>query len=452
MHLSKPPWDRLWTGVNLATMTDPALGTIEDGAIAVAGGRIAWLGKAADLPTIASAYGPGEAADGSGEPADGSGEAVAGSAGAAASSAVAAAQPLARKIVHCDGAWMTPGLIDCHTHIVFGGDRVDEFRRRLHGESYEEIALSGGGIWSTVRATRRASVEELAAGAVARARELMAWGVATVEVKSGYGLDVETELKMLDAAAQVGVRLPLDVRPTLLAAHALPPEFAGRRDEYVRLVVERVVPAALEQGIACAVDAFCEEIAFSPGETRAVLRAGLAGGLHARLHADQLSDGGGGALAASVGARTADHLEYLSAAGVASMSAAGVTAVLLPGAAYTLQSTRKPPVSAMRQAGVAMAVATDANPGSSPITNVGAVLNMACVLFGLTPEEALRGFTAVAARALELECDRGTLAPGMRADMALWNVGDPAELCYWVGRSPLAALIKDGEPVPVGVP
>ena len=405
--MTSSPWDRLWIDVNLATMADHSLGAITDGAVAVADGRIAWVGKASALPTSASA----------------------------------------RETLRGNGAWMTPGLIDCHTHLVFGADRVDEFRRRLHGESYEEIARAGGGIWSTVQATRRASVDELAAAAAARARELMGWGVTTVEIKSGYGLDVATELKMLEAAAAVGRALPIDVSPTLLAAHAIPPEFDGRRDQYVRHVVRTIVPAALEQGIATAVDAFCEGIAFSPEEAQAVLRAGIAGGLHGRLHADQLSDTGGGSLAASVGARSADHLEYLSSAGVAAMAATGVTATLLPGAAYTLGARRLPPVDALRRAGVPLAVATDANPGSSPITHVGMILNLACVLFGLTPEEALRGFTVAAAQVLALEDDRGTLGPGMRADMALWNVRDPATLCYWVGRSPLVSLIKDGEPV-----
>lgn len=408
-------------------MGDDALGPIKDGAIAVAEGRIAWIGKASALPATASAHSLEPRSHSESEP----------------------SFPLARETVRCGGAWMTPGLIDCHTHLVFGADRADEFRRRLHGESYEEIARAGGGIWSTVQATRRASVGELTAAAVARAKELMGWGVTTVEIKSGYGLDVATELKMLEAAAAVGAALPIDVSPTLLAAHAVPPEFAGRRGEYVRRVVRKIVPAALEQGIATAVDAFCEGIAFSPEETRAVLRAGIAGGLHGRLHADQLSDSGGGSLAASVGARSADHLEYLSPAGVAAMAAAGVTATLLPGAAYTLGCSRKPPVAALRRAGVPLAVATDANPGSSPITHVGMILNLACVLFGLTPEEALRGFTAAAAKTLAMEDDRGTLAPGMRADMALWHVRDLGTLCYWVGRSPLASLIKDGETVPL---
>ena len=253
---------------------------------------------------------------------------------------------------------------------------------------------------------------------------------------------------MLDVAAGLGRSLPVDVSPTLLAAHALPPEYAGRRAEYMQHVVEDMIPAAVEQGHATAVDVFCEGIAFSPAESRAVLEAGLAAGLHARLHADQLSDTGGGALAASVGARSADHLEHLSSEGVAAMAETDVAAVLLPGAAYTLGADRKPPVGALRRAGATLALATDANPGSSPITNVGMILNLACLLFGMTPAEALTGFTRAAAKVLGLEDDRGALERGKRADLAIWNVRDPAFLCYWMGPSPLAGLVKDGEPVP----
>ena len=401
------PWDRLWTGANLATMTDASLGIIENGAIATADGRIAWVGPEADLP--------------------------------------GGHERLAREVIPCGGAWLTPGLIDCHTHIVFGGDRTADFRRRLRGESYADIARAGGGIMSTVRATRAASNEELTAGAVARGRELCAWGVTTVEVKSGYGLDPETELRMLDVAAGLASHLPADISPTLLAAHALPPEYAERREDYIRLVVERMLPAALEQGHATAIDVFCEDIAFTSAESRRILRAGIQAGLHGRLHADQLTDCGGGALAAALGARSADHLEYLSPRGVDAMAEADVCAVLLPGAAYTLGADRRPPVSALRRAGVTMALATDANPGSSPITHVGAVMNLACILFGLTPEESLLGMTAAAAKVLALDHDRGTLRPGMRADFALWNVRDIAELCYWVGAtSPLRSLVKDG--------
>lgn len=406
--MSEAGWDRLWTGVQLATMTDRSLGVIRDGAIASAGGRIAWMGREADLPLEQ--------------------------------------RRRAAEIIPCAGAWMTPGLIDCHTHIVFGGDRSGDFRRRLHGESYARIARSGGGILSTVRATRRASNEELLRRAAARGRELVGWGVTTIEIKSGYGLDLETELRMLEVAATLPRLIPADTSPTLLAAHAVPPEYAGRRRDYLRLIVEEILPAALEQSHATAIDAFCEDIAFTPAEARAVLEAGIDAGLHGRLHSDQLSDLGGGALAAATGARSADHLEYLSAAGVQAMAAAGVCAVLLPGAAYTLGADRAPPVRALRRAGVTMAVATDANPGSSPITNVGMILSLACIRFGLTPEEALLGFTSAAARVLGLENDRGTLEPGKRADLALWRVDHPVELCYWMGTSPLISLVKDGVP------
>ena len=402
-------WDRIWTDVHLATMTDPSLGIVQGGAIAASDGRIAWVGSAADLP--------------------------------------AAPERLAAEVIPCGGAWLTPGFIDCHTHIVFGGDRSGDFRRRLLGESYAEIARAGGGIMSTVRATRSASNEDLTARATVRAGELCAWGVTTIEVKSGYGLDFDTELRMLEVAAGLARHVPADISPTLLAAHTVPPEYAGRRADYVRLVVDEIIPAALEQGHATAVDVFCEDIAFTPDESRAILESGIAAGLHGRLHADQLTDLGGGALAAAVGARSADHLEYLSHDGVHAMAEADVCAVLLPGAAYTLGADRRPPVDALRRAGVTMALATDANPGSSPITNVGIILNLACILFGLTPEEALLGFTTAAAKVLGLEQDRGTLTTGARADLAVWQVANLAELCYWMGASPLMSLVKDGLPV-----
>ncbi|MDE2795109.1 MAG: imidazolonepropionase [Gemmatimonadota bacterium] len=402
-------WDRLWTDVHLATMTDPSLGIVRNGAIAASGGRVAWVGRAADL--------------------------------------AAPPERLASEVIPCGGAWLTPGFIDCHTHIVFGGDRTGDFRRRLRGESYAEIARAGGGIMSTVRATRAASDEDLTLRAAARAGELSAWGVTTIEVKSGYGLDLDTELRMLDVAAGLARSVTADISPTLLAAHTVPPGYARRRDDYVRLVLNEMIPAALDQGHATAIDVFCEDIAFTPDESRAILEAGIEAGLHGRLHADQLSDLGGGALAAAVGAHSADHLEYLSPDGVQAMAEADVCAVLLPGAAYTLGADRRPPVATLRRAGVTMALATDANPGSSPITNVGMILNLGCILFGLTPEEALLGFTAAAARVLGLERDRGTLEAGRRADLALWRVADPAELCYWMGASPLTSLVKDGVPV-----
>lgn len=404
-------WDRLWTGVHLATMTGPRseLGAIRDGAIASTNGRIAWIGREVDL------------------------------------------DPSRRRnvadIVGCDGAWMTPGLIDCHTHLVFGGDRLGDFHRRLSGESYSQIARSGGGILSTVAATRRASMEELVDSAATRARDLSAWGVTTIEIKSGYGLELTTELRMLEAAMALRDRLPVNVSPTLLAAHAVPPRYEGRSAEYVEFVVEEILPAALERELAVAVDVFLEAIAFSRDEARTVLEAGMERGLLGRLHADQLTDMNGGLLAAELGARSADHLEHLSEDGARAMADAGVCAVLLPGAAHTLGEERTPPVAALRREGVAMAVASDVNPGSSPITHVGLILNLACIRFGLVPAEVLHGYTSVAARVLGLEDDRGTLEVGKRADLALWNVDDPARLCYWVGASPLREVVKDGEPV-----
>ena len=408
-HMPETLWDRLWTDVSLATMTDPSLGIVRNGAIASSGDRIAWVGRGGDLH--------------------------------------AKLERLAAEVIPCGGAWLTPGFIDCHTHIVHGGDRTGDFRRRLRGESYADIARAGGGIMSTVRATRTASKEELTVTAASRAAELSAWGVTTIEVKSGYGLDLETELGMLEVAAGLAGHVPADISPTLLAAHAVPPEYAERRGDYVRLVVDEIIPAAVEQGHATAVDVFCEDIAFTRDEARAVLQAGIAAGLDGRLHADQLSDFGGGDLAASVEARSADHLEHLSPAGVRAMADADVCAVLLPGAAHTLGADRRPPVGALRRAGVTMALASDANPGSSPITHVGVILNLACILFGLSPEEALLGYTAAAAKVLGLGRDRGTLEPGKRADLALWSVADLAELCYRVGASPLKSLVKDGEPV-----
>ena len=403
------PWDRLWTDVNVARMTDASLGIVEAGAVASVDGRIAWVGREADVPVQQ--------------------------------------RETAAELIPCGGAWLTPGLIDCHTHIVHGGDRTEDFRRRLRGESYAEIARAGGGIMSTVRATRAASNEELIRSAASRARELGAWGVTTIEVKSGYGLDRATELRMLDVVAALPHHLPVDVSPTLLAAHTIPREYAGRRADYVDLIIREIIPAALAQGHARAIDVFCEDIAFTADEARLILETGIAAGLHGRLHADQLSDQGGAALAADVGAHSADHLEYLSGKGVDAMASADVCAVLLPGAAYTLGADRRPPVSALRRAGVTMALATDANPGSSPITHVGLVLNLACIQFGMAPEEALLGFTAAAARVLGLEADRGTIEVGKRADFAAWNVDDLSWLCYRVGPSPLRFLVKDGVPV-----
>ena len=399
-----PAWDTLLRNVHLATMTEGGVpyGAIANGALAVQDGRIAWLGAEADLPHEEAA-----------------------------------------SVIDGAGGWLTPGLIDCHTHLVFGGDRAGEFEQRLQGVSYEEIARAGGGIASTVAATRAASAAELRAAAQARLAALRAEGVTTVEIKSGYGLDRATEIRMLEVARALGETPGIEVRTSYLGAHALPREYASDRAGYLDLVCERVLPEIAARGLADAVDAFCEGIAFQPDEVARVFRAAQRHGLPVKLHADQLSDLGGAALAARFGALSADHLEYASEAGVAAMAAAGTVAVLLPGAFYTLRETRQPPVEALRRHGVAIAIATDCNPGSSPLTSLLAALNLACTLFRLTPEEALAGVTRNAARALGLG-DRGTLAQGQRADLALWEIGRPAELSYWFGRNPLQVVLQDG--------
>jgi imidazolonepropionase len=400
-----PTWDSLFINVNLATMTagDTPYGAIEDGALAVAQGRIAWVGAAADLP-----------------------------------------QRDAAAIIDGKRGWLTPGLIDCHTHLVFAGDRSGEFEQRLEGASYEQIARAGGGIARTVAATRQASHAELEAAARRRLQALMAEGVTTIEIKSGYGLDRDTEIKMLEVARRLGEAHPVDVRTTYLGAHALPKEYANDRAAYLDLVCTRVLPEVAERGLADAVDAFCEGIAFTPDEVARVFEAASTLGLPVKLHADQLSDLGGAALAARYGALSADHLEYASEAGIRAMATAGTVPVLLPGAFYTLRERQKPPVARLRRHRVAMALATDCNPGSSPVTSLRVILNLACNLFGLTPEEALAGVTRQAARGLGLD-DRGTLEVGKRADLALWRIHRPAELCYWLGFDPPAVILQDGQ-------
>ncbi len=389
-------WDRLWVNVRLATMVaggDP-YGAIEDGALAVADGKIAWIGRRADQP-----------------------------------------HQEAGEVIDAGGRWLTPGLIDCHTHIVFGGDRIGEFDARLNGASYEDIARAGGGIVSTVKATRAASEDALFASAAARLRNLIAEGVTTVEIKSGYGLDIETELKMLRVARRLGRDLPVTVRTTFLGAHALPPEFASDRTGYLDLVCDEMLPRAADEGLVDAVDAFCESIGFSGTETERLFAVARHLGLPVKLHADQLSDGGGAGLAARFDALSADHVEWTSPEGVAAMAASGTVAVLLPGAFLTLRETKLSPIDAFRAAGVPMAIATDCNPGTSPALSLLLMLNLGCTLFRLTPEEALAGVTRNAARALGL-ADRGTLEVGKRADLALWGVTGVAELCYWLGGRP----------------
>ena len=389
-------WDRLLTDCNIATM-DPAVagpfGAIEDGAIGIQDGRIVRVGRRIELAGYKAA-----------------------------------------KVEPLGGAWITPGLIDCHTHLVFGGNRSGEFEQRLNGATYEEIALAGGGIVSSVKATRAASLDQLVEESRPRLKALMAGGVTTVEIKSGYGLDIETELRMLKAAKALGEQEKVRVVPTLLALHALPPEFRERRDEFVRLAAESMIPAAAEQGLATAVDAFCEGIGFTLDEVRILFKAAAEHGMRVKLHAEQLSNSYGAELAAQFGALSADHLEHADESGVEAMSEAGMVAVLLPGAFYALSETRKPPVDVLRRYAVPIAVATDCNPGTSPLLSPTLVLNMACILFRLTPEEALKGMTINAARALALESEIGSVTAGKAADLCIWRVSRPAELCYWVGH------------------
>jgi imidazolonepropionase len=342
-----------------------------------------------------------------------------------------------------DNALVTPGLIDCHTHLVYAGQRAHEFEQRLNGASYDEIARAGGGILSTVAATRAASNEQLYALAAGRARALMTEGVTTLEVKSGYGLSAEHEARCLRAARRVGRELPVTVRCTSLAAHALPPEFVGRPDDYISAVCQWL-PALQAEGLVDAVDAFCDEIGFTPAQTRRVFEAAQRLGLPVKLHAEQLTNQRGASLAAQFGALSCDHLEHLDAASIAAMAAAGTVAVLLPGAYYFLRETRVPPIALLRAAGVPMAVATDHNPGSSPTLSLQLMLHMACTSFGLTPEEALRGVTAHAARALGLGDTHGQLQAGRRADFVVWDLESPNELAYWFGHNPCTRVIYGG--------
>ncbi|HEY0212943.1 MAG TPA: imidazolonepropionase [Paenirhodobacter sp.] len=397
---------RVLCNANVATMSGKSAGyaQISDAAVVIAAGRIVWVGAAADLP---GDYAGAERVD-------------------------------------LGGRLVTPGLVDCHTHVIFGGDRAREFEMRLEGASYEEIARAGGGIAATVTATRAADEDRLLALALPRVDALLAEGVTTIEIKSGYGLEIEAELRMLRAARRIGRERAVSVVTTWLAAHALPPEYKDDRAGYLRDVVIAGMDRAHAEGLIDAVDGFCEGIAFSVAEMEMVFAHAARLGLPVKLHAEQLSDLGGAAMAARHGALSVDHIEYLGGDGVAAMAASGTVAVLLPGAFYTLRETRYPPVADLRAAGVAIALATDCNPGTSPMTSILLVLNMGATLFRLTPAECLAGVTRVGAQALGLH-DRGVIAPGLRADLAVWDVGHPAELAYRIGFNPLWGRMLAGE-------
>ncbi|MBL4826960.1 MAG: imidazolonepropionase [Spongiibacteraceae bacterium] len=382
-------------------------GVITDGALAVSDGKIAWLGSMNQLPLER--------------------------------------REMAGEVIDVAGQWLTPGLVDCHTHLIYGGDRVEEFEKRLEGMSYEDIASNGGGILSTVMATRQASESQLFNSAAKRLQVLMAEGVTTVEIKSGYGLELDCELRMLRVARSLGQALPVDVRTTCLAAHTLPPEFQGCRDAYIDLVCEHILPAAARENLADAVDAYCEGIGFRPHEVKRVFRKAQSLGLPLKLHADQLSDLGGAALAAQFQALSVDHMEFSSLyGGVHNMAHQGCVAVLLPGPSYFLRQSRCPPIDLLRELQVPMAIATDANPGTCPTASLLLMMNMACTLFRLTPWEVWRGVTCHAARALGLK-DRGILAPGLRADMAMWSMNSLAEVCYCIGHAGPVQIIRVGE-------
>ncbi|RVD23483.1 imidazolonepropionase [Mesorhizobium sp. M4B.F.Ca.ET.017.02.2.1] len=398
----------LWRNAHLATMAEgaPGLGIVENGAIVARDGLIVYAGSEAAMP---------------------------------------AAFVQGADITDCEGRWITPGLIDCHTHLVYAGNRANEFEMRLAGATYEEVARAGGGIVSSVKALRAASEDELVAQTLPRLDALLAEGVTTIEVKSGYGLDVDNEKKSLRAARRLGDQRSVTVRTTCLAAHALPPEARGDKDAFIDLVAKDILPAVAAENLADAIDGFCEGIAFSPEQMARVFDKARALGLPIKLHADQLSNLHGAALAARYGALSADHLEYTDDEGAAAMARAGTVATILPGAYYFIRETKKPPVELFRRHGVKMAVATDSNPGTSPLTSLLLTMNMAATLFGLTVEECLAGVTREAARALGLQEKTGTLEAGKSADLAIWNIERPAELVYRMGFNPLHARIWRGQ-------
>jgi len=410
MTINSSAWQTLFINVNLATMTDGAssYGAIENAALAISEGKIAWLGQISDLPKY---------------------------------------DEKSVSVIDGQGKWLTPGLVDCHTHLVYGGNRANEFEMRLQGKSYQEIANAGGGIVSTVSATRKASEAELLASALPRLTALHQQGVTSIEIKSGYGLDTINEIKMLKVAGQLAELLPVTIKRTFLGAHALPVEYKDKPEEYVDLVCNEMIPQVAKEKLADAVDVFCEGIGFSVEQTERVFASAKKQGLPIKVHAEQLSNLGGTALAAKYNALSSDHIEFLDEAGIEAMKDADMTAVLLPGAFYFLRETQLPPMDLLRKHAVPMAIATDANPGSSPINNIQLMLNMACTLFRLTPAEALAGVTCHGAKALGLANKKGQLALGFDADIALWNIEQPAELCYQFGVNPLKKLFVAGQKV-----
>ena len=401
-------WEQVFTNANFITFDpqrDAGWGWVRQGALAVQDGKIAWLGESANLPSIDSSP----------------------------------------EVIDLQGQLVSPGIVDCHTHLVFGGNRADEWEQRLEGASYREIANAGGGILSTVRATRAETEEQLYHSAARRLKTLVDSGVTTIEIKSGYGLDLETELKMLRVIRSLGESLPVDVHATFLGAHALPPEFAGRPDDYIGLVCDEMIPAIC--GLATAVDIFTESIAFNMQQTERVLQTAVDQGFQIKIHAEQLSHMGSAELAARLGAISADHLEYLRRPGIEAMAAHRSVATLLPGAYYFLNETQRPPISELRENQVPIALGSDMNPGSSPVMSPLLVANMACTLFGLTPVESVRGVTLNAARALRVEHQVGSLEHGKLADLAVWNVSVPSELAYVIGHQPCTAVYKSGRRV-----
>lgn len=398
-------WDRVLINAHLATMAD-GYGIVRSAAVGMKDDRIAWVGPMSALP--------------------------------------AAPEKLANTVRDVFGKWVTPGLIDCHTHLVYAGNRANEFAMRQQGKTYKEIAEGGGGILSTVKATRAASETELLDAAGKRLQSFLREGVTTMEIKSGYGLDTASEMKLLRVARRLGDLYPITVKTTFLGAHAVPPEFKGKADAYVDVICNEMLPAIAAAELADAVDGFCESIGFSPAQITKLFDAAKKLGLPVKLHAEQLSDQGGAALAANYKALSADHLEHVSDAGIAAMAKAGTVAVLLPGAFYMLNETKKPPIAALRKAKVKMAIASDCNPGTSPITSLRLILNMGCVLFGLTPEEALTGVTRHAAAALGMGSEAGQIKEGMIADLALWDIAHPDELSYDAGGNLCYGVIKNG--------